>query len=132
MIWLLLCADGSEVRQLQQELEQSCGEVKRAVAGKEKAEQSLQQIQAQLDENNVSLETLRCELLRLQERNQQGEAEAFSGKVLVLMLRQPIADQDTLTPADFVLGSQTENFVKNLSVGTFLNLNISQSLPPTE
>ncbi|XP_024121977.1 coiled-coil alpha-helical rod protein 1 isoform X2 [Oryzias melastigma] len=69
---------GSEVRQLQQELEQSCGEVKRAVAGKEKAEQSLQQIQAQLDENNVSLETLRCELLRLQERNQQALQERVS------------------------------------------------------
>lgn len=108
-IRLLLSADGSKVRQLEQELELSCMEVKQALAGKEKAEQRLQQIQAQLDETSISLETLPCELLHQQERNQQGEAAtwlwtelAFSGKVLVLMLQQPYGDPDTMSPADQV------------------------------
>ncbi|XP_011481914.1 coiled-coil alpha-helical rod protein 1 [Oryzias latipes] len=69
---------GSKVRQLEQELELSCMEVKQALAGKEKAEQRLQQIQAQLDETSISLETLPCELLHQQERNQQALQERVS------------------------------------------------------
>ncbi|XP_041864972.1 coiled-coil alpha-helical rod protein 1 isoform X2 [Melanotaenia boesemani] len=68
----------SKVRQQQQELEQCCMEVKLAVAGKEKADQSLQQIQIQLEESYVSLEGLRCELLRQQEHSEQALQERVS------------------------------------------------------
>ncbi|XP_038152504.1 coiled-coil alpha-helical rod protein 1 isoform X1 [Cyprinodon tularosa] len=59
----------SKVRQLQQDLEHSCAQVRLAVASKEQAEQSLQEIQAQLEEKNASMESLRCELLRQQEQS---------------------------------------------------------------
>lgn len=49
------------------------------MAAKEKAEQSLQQTQAQLEESNASLERLRCELLRQQEQSKHGEAAAILG-----------------------------------------------------
>ncbi|XP_072231355.1 coiled-coil alpha-helical rod protein 1 [Leuresthes tenuis] len=68
----------SKVRQQQQEMEQGCVAVKLAVAGKEKAEENLQQIQAQLEESNVSLERLRCELLRQQEHSEQALQERVS------------------------------------------------------
>lgn len=71
--------DESNVRQQQQELERSCTELQLAVAAKEKAEQSLQQTQAQLEESNTRLERLRCELLRQQEQSQHGEGAAILG-----------------------------------------------------
>lgn len=51
-------------------------EVRQAVAGREEAEQSLQQIQAQLEESRVNLEKLRSELLSQQEHSERGEAVA--------------------------------------------------------
>ncbi|XP_071317341.1 coiled-coil alpha-helical rod protein 1 [Trachinotus anak] len=68
----------SKHRQQQQELEQSWVEVRQAVAGREKAEQSLQQIQAQLEENKVNLERLRSELLIQQEHSEQALQERVS------------------------------------------------------
>lgn len=40
---------------------------------KEEAEQTLQQVQAQLEESNIRQEKLHCELLRQQEHSKQGE-----------------------------------------------------------
>uniref|UniRef100_A0A3Q2TXV1 Coiled-coil alpha-helical rod protein 1 n=1 Tax=Fundulus heteroclitus TaxID=8078 RepID=A0A3Q2TXV1_FUNHE len=68
----------SKVRQQQQDLEHSCAEVRLAVAAKEQAEQSLQEIQAQLEESNGSLERLRCELLRQQEQSERALLERVS------------------------------------------------------
>ncbi|KAM4546325.1 coiled-coil alpha-helical rod protein 1 isoform 2-T2 [Fundulus diaphanus] len=68
----------SKVRQQQQDLEHSCVEVRLAVAAKEQAEQSLQEIQAQLEESNGSLERLRCELLRQQEQSERALLERVS------------------------------------------------------
>ena len=97
-LWLiLLCTspvDESKVRQQQQEMEQGCVAVKLAVAGKEKAEENSQQIQAQLEESNVSLERLRCELLRQQEHSEQGETKSCSWTAQLPFQRGP---WDTLT-----------------------------------
>ncbi|XP_032433258.1 coiled-coil alpha-helical rod protein 1 isoform X1 [Xiphophorus hellerii] len=68
----------SKVRQQQQDREHSCMEVRLAVAAKEQAEQSLQEIQAQLEESNGSLERLRCELLRQQEQSEHALLERVS------------------------------------------------------
>lgn len=51
-------------------------EVRQAAAGREEAEQSLQQIQAQLEESKYNLEKLRSELLSQQEHSERGEAAA--------------------------------------------------------
>ncbi len=53
-------------------------EVRQAVAGREEANQSLQQIQAQLEESKVNLEILRSELISQQELSKHGEAKASS------------------------------------------------------
>lgn len=84
MFWQYIClsslcistSDESKQKQQRQELEQSWMEVQQAVAGREKAEQSLQQIQAQLEETKVNLEELRSEQLIQQERSERGEAAA--------------------------------------------------------
>uniref|UniRef100_A0A3B4UIA7 Coiled-coil alpha-helical rod protein 1 n=2 Tax=Seriola dumerili TaxID=41447 RepID=A0A3B4UIA7_SERDU len=68
----------SKQRQQQQELEHSWVEVRQAVAGREKAEQTLQQIQAQLEETKVNLEKLRSELLIQQEHSKQARQERVS------------------------------------------------------
>ncbi|XP_024866276.1 coiled-coil alpha-helical rod protein 1 isoform X3 [Kryptolebias marmoratus] len=68
----------SKVRQQQQEHEHSCRELRLAAAGREEAEQSLRQIQAQLEESNGSLERLRCELLRQQEQSEHALQESVS------------------------------------------------------
>ncbi|KAM4726823.1 coiled-coil alpha-helical rod protein 1 [Anableps anableps] len=68
----------SKAKQQQQDLEHSCMEVRLAMAAKEQAEQSLQEIQAQLEESNVSLERLRCELLRQQEQSEHALLERVS------------------------------------------------------
>ncbi|XP_037544025.1 coiled-coil alpha-helical rod protein 1, partial [Nematolebias whitei] len=68
----------SDMRRQQQELEHSCTELKLAVAAEEKAEQSLQQTQAQLEESNTRLERLRCELLRQHEQSQHALQESVS------------------------------------------------------
>ncbi|KAM6907543.1 coiled-coil alpha-helical rod protein 1 [Xenentodon cancila] len=68
----------SEVRQQQQELERRCIEAKMAVSEKEKTEQTLQQVQDQLEESNSSLEGLRCKLLRQQEHSEQVLQERVS------------------------------------------------------
>lgn len=73
--------DESKFKQQQQDLEHSCMEVRLAVAAKEQAERSLQEIQAQLEESNASLERLRCELLRQQEQSEQGEVAAIFGSL---------------------------------------------------
>ncbi|XP_022044033.2 coiled-coil alpha-helical rod protein 1 isoform X1 [Acanthochromis polyacanthus] len=67
-----------KARQQQQELQQSLVEVQQAVADREKAEQSLQQIQGQLEERNVSLEKLRRELLSQEEQSKQALKERVS------------------------------------------------------
>lgn len=69
-------SDESKLRQQQQDLEQSWVEVRQAVAGREEAEQSLQQIQAQLEESKVNLEKLCSELLVQQEHSEQGKVAA--------------------------------------------------------
>ncbi|KAG7516663.1 coiled-coil alpha-helical rod protein 1 [Solea senegalensis] len=61
----------SKWRRQQQELEQSWAEVRQAAAEKDKAEHSLQHIQAQLEESKVNLEKLRSELLIQQEHSEQ-------------------------------------------------------------
>lgn len=71
-------SDESKLRQQQQELEQSWVEVRRAVAGREEAEQSLQQIQAQLEESKVNREEHSSELLSQQEHSERGEAAAVA------------------------------------------------------
>ncbi|KAM8742283.1 coiled-coil alpha-helical rod protein 1 isoform 2-T3 [Acanthopagrus schlegelii] len=68
----------SNLRQQQQELEQSWMEVRQAVAGREEAEQSLQQIQAQLEESKYNLEKLRSELLSQQEHSERALQERMS------------------------------------------------------
>nr|XP_015816454.2 coiled-coil alpha-helical rod protein 1 isoform X1 [Nothobranchius furzeri] len=68
----------SKVRQQQQELEHSCMELKLAAASRVEAEQSLLQIQAQLEESSASLERLRCELLRQQEQSERVLQERVS------------------------------------------------------
>ncbi|KAM4545279.1 coiled-coil alpha-helical rod protein 1 isoform 2-T2 [Odontesthes bonariensis] len=68
----------SKVRQQQQEMEQGCVAVKLAAAGREEAQEKLLQIQAQLEESNVSLERLGCELLRQQEHSEQALQERVS------------------------------------------------------
>lgn len=82
--------DESKVRQQQQDREDSCMEVSLAVAAKEQAEQSLQEIQAQLEESNASLERLRCELLRQQEQSEHGEAAAILGSFTALFFFSPL------------------------------------------
>lgn len=62
------------MRQQQKELEQSWMEVHQAVAGREETEQKLLELQAQLKEREVNLETLRSELLSQQEHSERGEA----------------------------------------------------------
>lgn len=66
-------SDESTLRRQQLALEQSCVEVRQALAGREEAEQRLQQIQTQLDESKVDLEKLRSELLSQQEHSERGE-----------------------------------------------------------
>ncbi|XP_069002796.1 coiled-coil alpha-helical rod protein 1 isoform X2 [Embiotoca jacksoni] len=68
----------SKARKQQQELEQSWLEVRQTVAGREKAEETLQQIQAQLEETEVDLEKIRCELLSQQEHSEQALQERVS------------------------------------------------------
>lgn len=68
----------SKVKQQQQDLEHSCMEVRLAVAAQEQAERSLQEIRAQLEESNASLEGLRCELLRQQEQSEHALLERVS------------------------------------------------------
>ncbi|XP_069581639.1 coiled-coil alpha-helical rod protein 1 isoform X3 [Brachyistius frenatus] len=68
----------SKARKQQQELEQSWLEVRQTVAGREKAEETLQQIQAQLEETKVDLEKIRCELLSQQEHSEQALQERVS------------------------------------------------------
>nr|XP_019940908.1 PREDICTED: coiled-coil alpha-helical rod protein 1 [Paralichthys olivaceus] len=68
----------SRRRQQQQELEQSWTEVRQAVAGREEAERSLQDMQAQLEECKGSLEKLRSELLTQQEHSEQVLQERVS------------------------------------------------------
>ncbi|XP_047234220.1 coiled-coil alpha-helical rod protein 1 isoform X2 [Girardinichthys multiradiatus] len=68
----------TKVRQQQQDLEHSCVEVRLAAAAKEQVEESLQEIQAQLEESNTSLERLRCELLRQQEQSERALLERVS------------------------------------------------------
>ncbi|KAM9385741.1 LOW QUALITY PROTEIN: coiled-coil alpha-helical rod protein 1 [Pholidichthys leucotaenia] len=61
----------NKVKQQQLELEHSHVEVQQAAAGRKNAEQSLLQVQAQLEESKVNQEKLRCELLSLQEHSEQ-------------------------------------------------------------
>ncbi|XP_035482560.2 coiled-coil alpha-helical rod protein 1 isoform X2 [Scophthalmus maximus] len=68
----------SKRRQQQQELEQSWEEVRQAAVGREEAEQSLQHIQAQLEESKVNLEKLRSELLTQQEHGEQALQQSVS------------------------------------------------------
>ncbi|XP_030294927.1 coiled-coil alpha-helical rod protein 1 [Sparus aurata] len=68
----------SNLKQQQQELEQSWMEVRQAAAGREEAEQSLQQIQAQLEESKYNLEKLRSELLSQQEHSERALQERVS------------------------------------------------------
>ncbi|GAA6233023.1 coiled-coil alpha-helical rod protein 1 [Lates japonicus] len=68
----------SKQRRQQQELEQSWAEARQAVAGRQEAEQSLQQIQAQLGESKVNLEKLRSELLIQREHSEQALQERVS------------------------------------------------------
>ncbi|XP_029374587.1 coiled-coil alpha-helical rod protein 1 [Echeneis naucrates] len=68
----------SKQRQQKKELEESLVEVRQAVAGREKAEQSLQQIQAQLEETKVNLEKLCSELLVQQEHSERALQEKVS------------------------------------------------------
>lgn len=76
-------SDENKHRRQQQELEQSWAEVRQAVAGRQEAEQSLQQIQAQLGESKVNLEKLRSELLIQREHSEQGEAAATLSRITV-------------------------------------------------
>lgn len=69
-----MSSDESKLRRYQQELEQSWVEVRQAEAGREAAEQSLQQIQAQLEESKIKLEELSSELLSQQKHSECGEA----------------------------------------------------------
>lgn len=78
--------DESKLRQQQQDLEQSCTDVRLAVAGREAAEQSLQQVQAQLDESKVDLDKLCAELLIQQERSERGKAAAATARALSFQL----------------------------------------------
>ncbi|XP_032389850.1 coiled-coil alpha-helical rod protein 1 isoform X2 [Etheostoma spectabile] len=64
--------------QQQQAMEQSRVEVRQAVAGREEAEQSLQQIQAQLEEGKVNLEKLHSVLLSQQEHSERALQERVS------------------------------------------------------
>ncbi|XP_078122540.1 coiled-coil alpha-helical rod protein 1 isoform X2 [Sander vitreus] len=68
----------SKLRLQQQALEQNWVEVRQAVAGREEAEQSLQQVQAQLEENKVNLEKLRSVLLSQQEHSERALQERVS------------------------------------------------------
>ncbi|XP_070773896.1 coiled-coil alpha-helical rod protein 1 [Enoplosus armatus] len=68
----------SKLSQQQQELEQSWMEVRQAVAGREEAEQSLQQIQAQLEETKVNMEKLCSQLLSQQEHSKRALQERVS------------------------------------------------------
>ncbi|KAF3705921.1 Coiled-coil alpha-helical rod protein 1 Alpha-helical coiled-coil rod protein [Channa argus] len=67
-----------KLRQQQQDLEQSWVELCQAVAGRKDAEQSLQQIQAQLEESKVNLEKLCSELLIQQEHSERALQERVS------------------------------------------------------
>ncbi|KAF1378733.1 hypothetical protein PFLUV_G00193580 [Perca fluviatilis] len=64
--------------QQQQALEQNWVEVRQAVAGREEAEQSLQQVQAQLEESKVNLEKLRSVLHSQQEHSERALQERVS------------------------------------------------------
>ncbi|XP_031176268.1 coiled-coil alpha-helical rod protein 1 isoform X2 [Sander lucioperca] len=64
--------------QQQQALEQNWVEVRQAVAGREEAEQRLQQVQAQLEESKVNLEKLRSVLLSQQEHSERALQERVS------------------------------------------------------
>ncbi|TNN88671.1 Coiled-coil alpha-helical rod protein 1 [Liparis tanakae] len=68
----------STLRRQQLALEQSCVEVRQALAGREEAERSLQQIQTQLDESKVDLEKLGSELLSQQEHGERALLERVS------------------------------------------------------
>uniref|UniRef100_UPI0037E7D71B coiled-coil alpha-helical rod protein 1 n=1 Tax=Semicossyphus pulcher TaxID=241346 RepID=UPI0037E7D71B len=61
----------SKVKEQQNELQQSWMEVRQAVAGREEAEQNLQEIQAKLEEGEVNLEKLGSELLSQQEHGER-------------------------------------------------------------
>ncbi|XP_041656623.1 coiled-coil alpha-helical rod protein 1 isoform X2 [Cheilinus undulatus] len=67
-----------KVEQQQQELEQSWMEACQAVSGREEAERKLQEIQAQLKESEINLETLRSELLSQQEHSERVLQERVS------------------------------------------------------
>lgn len=62
-------------------------EVRQAADGREEAEQSLQQIQAQLEESKVNLEKLRSELLSQQEQCERGEASTTLSRMTVFQPR---------------------------------------------
>ncbi|XP_074529279.1 coiled-coil alpha-helical rod protein 1 [Halichoeres trimaculatus] len=68
----------SKVQQQQKELEQSWTETHQAVAGREETEQNLLELQAQLKETEVNLETLRSELLSQQEHSERALQERVS------------------------------------------------------
>ncbi|XP_026185221.1 coiled-coil alpha-helical rod protein 1 [Mastacembelus armatus] len=68
----------SKLKQQQQELEQRSMEVQQAVAGREEMEQSLHQVQAQLEESKVNLEKLCSELLIQQEHSERALQERVS------------------------------------------------------
>lgn len=74
---LTLCtssSDEAKLRQQQQEVEQSWVEVRQAAAGREEAEQTLREVQAQLQESKVKVEELSSELLSQLEHGERGEA----------------------------------------------------------
>ncbi|KAK2828484.1 hypothetical protein Q5P01_019518 [Channa striata] len=68
----------SKLRRQQQDLEQSWVEAWHAVAGRKEAEQSLQQIQGQLEQCKVNLEKLSSELLIQQEHSERALQERVS------------------------------------------------------
>lgn len=68
----------TSLKRQQQELEQSWAAAREAAAGREEAEQRLQQIQAQLDESRVNLESASAELLILQESSRRALQERVS------------------------------------------------------
>ncbi|XP_059207119.1 coiled-coil alpha-helical rod protein 1 [Centropristis striata] len=70
--------EGKLRRQQQEALEQNWAEIRQAVAGREEAERSLQQTQAQLEESKVNLEKLGSELLSQQEHSERALQERVS------------------------------------------------------
>lgn len=106
------------MRQQQQELEHSCTELKLAVAGKERAEQSLQQTRAQLEESSAGLERLRREVLRQQEQSEHGEAVAILGFRTAALRALP-----RLLMLQFTRGAHSHSPIRSVAfIGTAGNL----------